>query len=285
MKKLFNKIYVEITNNCNLQCSFCSKSNLIKHEMTNEEFRIVIQKIKKYTNNIYLHIKGEPLLHSKLDDILSICDENNIIVSITTNGTLLDKKKDILQKHPIKNINISLHSENNMLDYFNRVFNSCDFLSKKITIIYRIWVLKNMLLDDKSTKIVDKIKDYYHLNDKDVEMIKRNKNIKITDNIYLDKDVEFVWPKESKDNEKMINGSCLGTRTHIGILANGTIVPCCLDSEGIVNLGNIFHDDLEKVLNSNQFKNIQNGFKNNKIICKLCKNCSFRKRFDYKFDV
>ncbi len=89
----FSKIYVEITNICNLHCLFCSKSKLPKHEMTIDEFKVVVSKIKKYTNNIYLHIKGEPLLHSKLDDFLSICDANHLKVSITTNGTLLEEKK------------------------------------------------------------------------------------------------------------------------------------------------------------------------------------------------
>ena len=114
MRERFSKIYVEITNFCNLQCSFCSKDNLLKKEMTLDEFQIVIDKIKDYTDNIYLHVKGEPLLHSKLDNILTICDNNDLKVSITTNGTLLSNKKDILLKHDIKQINVSLHSENNM---------------------------------------------------------------------------------------------------------------------------------------------------------------------------
>ena len=92
----FNKIYIEITNYCNLNCSFCSRDDRIKHEMTLEEFKHIINEIKNYTESIYLHVKGEPLLHSKLDEILSICDENNLKTRITTNGTLLEKKKDIL---------------------------------------------------------------------------------------------------------------------------------------------------------------------------------------------
>ena len=102
MSKKFTRIYVEITNYCNLSCSFCSKDTRDKREMTVDEFKMVISKIKDYTENIYLHVKGEPLLHSKLDEILSICDENNINLKITTNGTMLSKKKDILLKHTVK---------------------------------------------------------------------------------------------------------------------------------------------------------------------------------------
>ena len=114
MKK-FKKIYIEITNACNLSCSFCPKTKRKIEYMSPNNFKDVIDKIKDYTDYIYLHVKGEPLLHPNLDEILSICDKENIKVQIPTNGTMLKDKKDILQKHNIRQINISLHSENEIL--------------------------------------------------------------------------------------------------------------------------------------------------------------------------
>lgn len=280
MNKRFSKIYIEITNKCNLSCSFCSVDTLPKKEMSPEKFQVAINKIKDYTDNIYLHVKGEPLLHSKLNEILDICDKNNIKVSITTNGTLLEKKKDILLNHKIKQINVSLHCENNDEDYFNKVFNTCDLLSNKVIIVYRIWTLKTLDLDKISTNIVEKINDHYKLSKDIVNKIKKEKNIRIADNIYIDKDYEFIWPKIG-DN-KCSYGTCLGTKSHIAILSNGTVVPCCLDSNGIINLGNIFQDNLENIISSELFKKINSGFQNHVIICDLCKNCNFRKRFDTK---
>lgn len=277
MSKKFSKIYVEITNYCNLDCSFCSKDTLPKKEMTIDEFKIVLDKIKDYTDSIYLHVKGEPLLHSKIDEILSLCD-NKIKVCITTNGTLLNKKEDILLNHNIKQINVSLHSENNIRDYFEKVFNSCDEISKKTTIIYRIWTLSDLKLDEKSTDIVDKLKEHYNLSTEIVEKIKNEKNIEIADNIYLDKDYEFIWPVISSNKRDI--GTCLGTRSHIAILANGDVTPCCLDSNGKIILGNIYNDNLEDVLNSDLFLKIRNGFQNNKIVCDLCKSCTYRRRFE-----
>ncbi len=278
MSKRFTKIYIEITNICNLSCSFCSKDNLQRKEMSVDEFKIVINNIKDYTDSIYLHVKGEPLLHSKLDEILAICDNNNMKVCITTNGTMLDKKKDILLKHNIKQINISLHSENNITNYYDNVFSSCDELRKQTTIIYRIWTLPNLNLNKISTNIVNKIESHYHLSPEIVQKIYNKKNIKIADNIYLDKDYEFIWPKLGKVDNNI--GTCLGTRSHIAILANGTIVPCCLDSSGIINLGNIFINNLEEIINSKLFKDINEGFKNKVIVSNLCKNCTYRKRFE-----
>ena len=124
MSKRFSKIYVEITNKCNLACSFCSKDNREKKEMSVDDFKTVLDKVSDYTESIYLHVKGEPLLHSKLEDILNICENHNVKVCITTNGTLLKSKKNVLIKHNIKQINISLHSENNNPNYFDDVFNT-----------------------------------------------------------------------------------------------------------------------------------------------------------------
>ena len=278
MSKRFSKIYVEITNYCNLNCFFCSNDTLEKKEMSVDEFNVVINKIKDYTDNIYLHVKGEPLLHNKLDEILDICDNNHINVRLTTNGTLLLKRKDLLLKYSIKQINISLHCENNYSNYFEDVFNTCDELCKRTIIIYRIWTLPSLKLDTLSTTIVDKTNDYYKLSPNIVSKILNDKNIKIKDNIYIDKDYEFTWPKI--DNIKNDVGTCLGTKSHIAILSNGDVTPCCLDSNAVIKLGNIFNNTLDEVINSSLFHEINDGFKHNKLVCDLCKSCTYRERFN-----
>jgi len=272
----FTKIYIEITNICNLNCSFCSNDNRKPKEMSLDEFELVLKKIKNYTKTIYLHIKGEPLLHSKLENILELANIYNFNVRITTNGTLLKEKKHILKKfNNIKQINISLHSENNKNNYFLDIFNACNELSIDIPIIYRIWTLNNYKLDKLSTIIVDKIINYYKLDNDFKEKVLKENNIKIKNNIYLDKDNEFTWPDNTSDNNNIF-GTCLGTRNHIGILSDGTVIPCCLDSKGILNLGNIYQNNLDEILNNKLFKEINEGFKNNKLTSNLCRNCRFR---------
>jgi len=273
----FNKIYVEITNICNLNCSFCSKDNRKPTELTLEQFETILKKIKNYTKTIYLHIKGEPLIHSNFENILDLTKQYDFKVKITTNGTLLKERYHILKKYNnIKQINISLHSENNKENYFDEVFKYATLLSEEIPIVYRIWNLNNFKLNKLSTNIVDKIIYYYKLNSKIKINILNNKNIKIQNNIYLDKDNQFIWPTNTSKSNNFI-GSCLGTKTHIGILSNGDVVPCCLDSSALLKLGNIFVDDLNDIINSQIFYNINNGFKNNKLNYRLCQNCNFRK--------
>lgn len=279
MKKRFKKIYVEITNKCNLNCSFCSELKKEQKEMSIDEFKIVISKIKDYTDYIYLHVKGEPLLHSKLDEILSICDMELIKVNITTNGTLLNDRKNILLKHNcIRQINVSLHSENKKDNFFEEVFRVCKELSTKMFINYRLWNLKDNILDKKSTLIVDKIIGYYNLSTDFVEKIKNSNNIKIDNNTFISINNLFDWPDINLNLD--IDYKCYGLIYHIGILSDGTVVPCCLDSNGVINLGNIFNNNLNEILNSEIVENMINGFNNNKSYHILCKNCNFRDRFN-----
>ncbi len=279
MKKRFKKIYIEITNRCNLNCSFCGKNKRDYRDMSLSEFELVINKIKRYTDYIYLHVKGEPLLYSNLDSLLSICDNTNIKVNITTNGVFLKERLAILMNHfCIRQINISLHSENNKKSYFLDVFSSGKVLSTKMFISYRIWDLEEYKLNKKSTEIVDKIIEFYNLSPVIVDKLYNDKNIKIASNTFVNKENIFTWP--DVDNDILVDGFCYGLKTHIAILSNGDIVPCCLDANGEIKLGNIFEDTLDVVLNGDTYKSLLKSFEDNKALHPLCKSCNFKNRFN-----
>ena len=263
--KRFKKIYVEITNICNLNCSFCSKDKRTKKELTLEEFEIILKKIDNYTDYLYLHVKGEPLLHSKFEGILNLCKKYNKKVNITTNGTLLNKQIDILLNSCVRQVNISLHGF--IKDDINDILKCSKLLSDKgIYVVFRFWVYNN-----KQNKLIDEISKYFN-----VELDNDFNNIKVIDNVYINKDEEFIWPSLANKFERE-KGTCLGLKTHIAILSNGTVVPCCLDSSGVINLGNIFEEDLDIILNKDRTKKIINSFNNNKLCEKLCQKCGFKR--------
>lgn len=279
MKK-FKSIYVEITNICNLNCSFCSQDNLEKKSIKLAEFEHILKEINDYTDYIYLHVKGEPLLHQNLKEILDLCKKYNKQVNLTTNGTLLKNSKDILlNSKVVRQINISLHSENNKEHYLDEIFDVTKQLAKDIIIVYRFWTLKNLKLNTNSTQIVEKIIDNYNLSTDIVDKIYNEENIKIANNIYISKDNLFVWPdlNNSYYNEQ---GYCHALKTHIAILVDGTVIPCCLDSKGIINLGNIYQEKFSDILNKQRTINIRNNFNNRRCSEELCKHCSFKERFD-----
>jgi len=264
MKK-FKKIYVEITNICNLNCSFCSKDKREKKELSLKEFEIILNKINDYTDYLYLHVKGEPLLHSNLEGILNLCKKYNKKVNITTNGTLLNKQIDILLNSCVRQINISMHSFKS--DDVKDILKCSKLLSDKgIYVVFRFWVYNTL-----QNNLINEINNYFN-----VKIDNGLDNVKVIDNIYINKDEEFIWP--SLDNKEFrTKGTCLGLKTHIAILSNGIVIPCCLDSGGVINLGNIFNEDLDTILNKDRTKNIINGFNNNKLCEELCQKCGFKR--------
>lgn len=275
MKK-YKRIYIEITNNCNLNCSFCSKVLKPIRNMNIDEFEIILNKIYMFTDYIYLHVKGEPLIHKNIIDFINLADKYNLKVNLTTNGVLFPAlAKELSKCKNLNKINFSLHSENNKENYFESIFDSVKYLNNT-TVIYRLWTLKNNELDTNSQKIVEKIKDYYNLSTETVEKIKNENNIKISSTIYVDKDNEFVWPTV---NNYKSNGYCYGLNTHIAILVDGTVVPCCLDSNGIIELGNIYKDNLENIINSDRYQNLLKSLRNRKPCEELCKSCLFKEKF------
>ena len=277
MKK-YKKIYIEITNNCNLNCSFCSEVLKPRKNISIDEFKLVLEKVKDYTDYIYLHVKGEPLLHPNIIELLKMVDKYNLKVNLTTNGVLFKKyAKELGKCNCLNKINFSIHCENNIDNYLENIFDNIKYLNSNTTKIYRLWTLNNNELDKKSTEIVEKIKDYYKLSPHIVGKIKKEKNIKIDSTIYVDKDNMFIWPNTNNKHES--DGYCYALNSHIAILVDGTVVPCCLDSNGVINLGNIYKDDLETIINSEDYQKLKKSFQDRKPCNELCRKCSFKDRF------
>ena len=292
----FKKIYVEITNVCNLRCSFCTPTKRKNKFMTIEEFEHIIKSISLYTKLIALHVKGEPLLHPNLSEILHICEEYKVKVNITTNATLLlEKINSIKNSKAVRQLNLSIHSVKqntsmDEIDYLDNIFKAVDSLQlqntdDKIYISYRLWNLKNISQNDENFNVIKKLQDKYNISDL-LNKCKTNEFIKLDDNIFLNQDEIFTWPTLNQSISKKNNiklkrsGTCQGLRSQIAILSNGDVVPCCLDQDANIKLGNIFKDNFENIFNSQLSMDIINGFRNNILICDLCKNCDYIKKFE-----
>ena len=262
MKK-FKKIYVEITNMCNLNCSFCIRNSRKVESISIDKFKTLLNNITDYTDYLYFHVLGEPLMHKDINELIDIAS-TNFKINITTNGYLIDRISD---NKNIRQINISLHSfsGNNLKEYLDNVFDSVDSLIKNKTYIsLRLWV-KNKY----NNEIIDYINNRYNENiPYDV------KDYTINDYLFINNFHEFIWPDlDNNLNEEC--GTCYALIDHIGILVDGTIVPCCLDTKGIIDLGNIYTNSLDDILSSKRVTDMIEGFKNNKKIENLCRHCKF----------
>ena len=276
--KNFKKIYIEITNICNLNCSFCSKDNRIKESISLTKMEEVLNKINDYTDYVYLHVKGEPLLHPSLKEILDLCEKYHKKVNITTNATLVKEKESILNHPAIRQINLSVHSENKKENYLEEIFEVVDKLKDK-NVVYRFWTMEANNMSKESTDSVEKIIKHYQLSPEIVEKLKKDTNIKINSHTYVNKANQFIWPDINNDYYKE-TGYCYALKDQLAILVDGTVVPCCLDSNGIINLGNIYNNDLSEIIGSSRYQEMRIGFCNRKVTEELCKHCSYKERFD-----
>lgn len=277
---MFNKIYIEITNVCNLKCEFCPESKREKAFMSVEDFANIISKVKNYTNLVCLHVKGEPLLHPRLGDLLRICEKSDMMVNITTNATLLQSQvNELVNSKAVRQINLSIHSalqnkSTNIEEYMTKVTDLVEYISENSNIIvsYRVWnkESKSRICDEKIFEILSNKYNVCGLNEKEYT--------KLSEKVYLNRDVEFTWPSLEREEISKF-GKCYGLRNQIAILVDGTVVPCCMDQEGDIALGNIYALTLEEILNSDKARDIVKGFRSNILVEPLCRRCGFRDRF------
>ncbi len=274
---MYKKVYVEITNVCNMNCSFCHGHSRTSRRMSEEEFSVVLEKLQGKTKFIYYHLMGEPLTHPLLPRFLEMAKESGYKSIITTNGTLLKRREKELLSSPLHKINISLHSFENggeeaHVKYIQEVADFAKKAAKEGTIIvFRLW---NKGFDNEKNQLAIKIlKESIS-----ADWTENTKGFKIEDKIYLEYGDRFEWPDLSAET-KGDKFFCYGLKDQFGILSNGTVVPCCLDSEGVINLGNIFDDNIESILSSKRVTDMVKGFKCQKATEELCKKCGYAQRF------
>lgn len=258
---MLKKVYIEITNSCNLNCPFCIKTTEAKRFLSFDEFKIILGKLKGFTKYLYFHILGEPFMHPLINEFIDYASKEGFFVNITTNGYLLS----CLKTSNVRQINISLQSimeKTDLNNYMLELFKVTDNLPNTI-ISYRMWI--NNPLKDDILKLINK---HYHASAADFN------NVKLKDRVFLSSFHEFIWPDLNNDYycEK---GSCYALKDHIGILSNGKVVPCCLDTKGDIDLGNIFEDDIKDILNGERAQKMLKGFQNKQKCEELCKHCSF----------
>lgn len=259
--------------------------------MSLEAFEQVMQKLQGHSDHIYLHVKGEPLVHKNFPEILELCVKYNKKVNITTNGLLLDKHGErILNCPAVRLVNLSLQSyeENKGGDhqraYLDKIlsFVKKGIESTHILFEFRLWNFEDTEQDEQrqagfnNQKILDYVESFLGLN---IPVTTQNtKGNHGRSQVYISRGVEFQWPNLKNDFVSE-SGTCYGLRRQIAILSNGDVVPCCLDAEGVIKLGNIFESDFESIVMSKQSVKIRTGFENKKILEPLCQRCGYRKQY------
>lgn len=282
---MFDRIYVEIGNVCNMNCSFCAGTKRAPRIMSVQEFETVCEKLKGYTENLFFHVMGEPLLHPQLDLLLKTARKFGYRVSITTNGTLLGSVGDVLISNAdaIHRVSISLHApegngkNDSLSEYLSSVIDFAErFSSLDKNVVYRLWNLDTAERGGENTlnnEILQRLKKTYT-----GEWVKRYSGYRIAYRTFLEFDGIFTWPSESKAEPSLI-GRCHALSKQIAVLADGTVVPCCLDSDGAIPLGNIFDEELASILSGELAEKIKKGFTACRMVHPVCQKCTYARRF------
>jgi len=276
--KRFNKIYLEISNICNLNCSFCPGTRRKNRVMTEEEFSYLLPKLRPYSDYLYFHLMGEPLCHPCLQQFLALAETNGFRVILTTNGTLLKKQQNVLLSAPgLHKVNISLHAfeANDLAVPFLQYLTDCFSFAKasegsKIT-VFRLW--NNGGADTRNQDILTVMESFFPKPWKE-----DRRGIRIGEKVFLEYGDKFDWPDLScpEGTDRVF---CYGLRDQIGVLCDGTVVPCCLDHEGDLSLGNLFCEDMETILAGSRAKDIYDGFTGHTAAEELCRKCGYARRF------
>ncbi|MGE7111636.1 radical SAM/SPASM domain-containing protein [Lysinibacillus sp. NPDC047702] len=288
--RTFKKVYIEITSVCNLACSFCPPTARAKGLIKVEQFNNILDEIRPHTKYIYLHVKGEPLLHPRIDQLLDAAHAKGFKVNITTNGTLIKKNREkLLGKPALRQINFSLHSfdghegSENREKYLGDILDFVRAAREYNTIIsYRLWNLQKDHVSDiaarRNRETLEVLENEYHLDYRIEEKVQPGKGVKIAHNIYLNQDHEFRWPSllAPEDEGK---GFCHALRSQAAILVDGTVVPCCLDGEGVINLGNVHEKSFGEIVEGERANNIVDGFSRREAVEELCRKCGYRQKF------
>lgn len=275
--KKYSRAYVEITNICNRSCSFCPGTKRELRRMSEEEFAHVCEELLPFTDYIYFHVMGEPLTHPKLSDFIRFATKMGFKCAITTNGTLLDSLGDELISSGVYKVSLSVHSfeEDNAQKQQAYLKTLADFADKAsrggVLVVFRLW---NLGYDEGR-------------NDITLDFLKKRfaevwsfgpRGARIRPKLHLEYGDRFDWP----DIEAEEGGSrvfCYGLRDHFGILSDGRVIPCCLDREGEITLGNVYETPLSEILATERAKNIKEGFDRREAVEELCRKCGYARRF------
>lgn len=287
---MFERIYIEISNICNLQCSFCPEVVREKKVITVENFRYYATQAKPLAKQVCLHLMGEPLGHAQFSEIVKICDELELKIFLTTNGTLIKRHIDtILNWKHLEQINFSVHSyfanpaRQTLEQYLNPILDFCEqslIHKNPYYINLRLWNLASANAQlDQNLQVYDLVEKRFGVRLNENVDVRVQKSKKVKDKLYLHFDTEFEWPTLNRE-VLSTKGTCYGLRKQLAIHANGDVVPCCLDKEALLKLGSVANGmKLTDIMKSDRAQKIKTGFERGELLEELCQKCQYVERF------
>lgn len=283
---MYARAYVEVTNICNRACSFCPGTARPPRRMSMAEFDTVTRRLQGVTEYLYYHVMGEPLTHPDLPAMISLAGSRGFKSAVTTNGTLLARRGDALLEAGVYKVNVSVHSFEDGEDgtahgaYLDGVLDFADRASRRgVLTVLRLWNLdgRGEPLGGNNPRTLDYLRARFP-DGGDTPWKFSSRGARLRDKLHLEYGDRFAWPDMTADDggDRVF---CYGLKDHFAILCDGRVVPCCLDREGAIPLGNIFDTPAEEILASPRAVAMREGFTRRHATEELCRRCGYARRF------
>ena len=283
---MYARVYLEITNICNRACSFCPGTARPRRMMTMAEFDTATDRLAGVTEYLYYHVMGEPLTHPLLPDFIRLAGQKGFKSAITTNGTLLPRRGRELVEAGVYKVNISVHSFEDGEDgdahgaYLDGLLDFADYASSRgVLTVLRLWNLDGhgQALGGNNRRTLDYLRARFP-DGGDTPWKFSSRGARLRDKLHLEYGDRFEWPDMAAD-DRGEGVFCYGLKDHFAVLCDGRVVPCCLDREGAITLGNLFHTPAEEILASPRAAAMREGFCSRRATEELCRRCGYARRF------
>ena len=305
--KPFKRTYIEITNTCNLSCDFCPGTSRSVQFLTVGQFDEILDRLRDYSKHLYFHVLGEPLLHPDLGALLDSAHAHGKLVNLVTNGTLIGGVGDMLVSKPgLRQVTFSMHSlsathlsgarpteemaaagwselrtKSLVQEYLEPILNFTRKARKAQHdhfICYRLWPQNESADAPAYAGLLAQIETAFRMPFSLAEKLKTSSALPLDKNVFINQSRRFDWP-DLTGPDFGEHGFCLGLREQFAVLVDGTVVPCCLDRNAEMPLGNIFKQSIGEILEGGRAKRIVEGFSQRRVVEELCRRCGYRKRF------
>lgn len=312
-----NSVYIEITDVCNLRCSFCpcgkdahSKSSDFAHSkaseaasrtfMPSELFeKCLAGAVEIGAGNVFFHVLGEPTLHPGFGLYLKKVESTPLKVTLTTNGTTIARTgRSILASSAVRQVNFSTHAYAELARetaeaHLQNVLDFCQMaqaLRPDLYINLRLWNVGAEEAARWNNYMLARVNETFGTEVVPGHFCSRHKSFNVTGRLYLHEDTRFEWPglderpktrdeRNSASSIEAVKGTCHALDTHVAILHDGRVVACCLDHSGQITLGKIQEQSLAEILESPFATQIREGFAKHELRHPFCQKCSYCKRF------
>ena len=299
-----DSVYIEITDACNLRCSFCPCGTRNRGEeaaqtprtfMPSELFEKSIAGAEAIgAKNVYFHVLGEPTLHPGFVHFIKKLEPTPLKLTLVTNGTTIARTgRALLQSPAVRQVNFSTHAyaELDRDTAESHLQNVIDFCKAAIVarpdmyINLRLWNVGDSEAAPWNSFFLARVNEAFSTSVEPGNFCSRHKSFNLTGRLYLHEDSRFEWPGldesvESKEERGTpVAGTCHALDTHVAILHDGRVAACCLDHAARIELGNIETQTLPEIIESPLARELRDGFARHELRHPLCQACSYCRRF------